>query len=70
MGTASIEHSFSQMKMIKTQLKSHLGEANLSHLMKITIESLETLSDEELEQIVDVWIRKPRKILFNTFVSI
>lgn len=40
------------MKMIKTQLRGHLGEANLSHLMKIAIESPETLSDEELEQIV------------------
>ena len=48
-GTASVKHSFSQMKMIKTQLRNHLGEANLSHLMKITIESPETLSDEELE---------------------
>ena len=33
-----------------------------SLLMKIAIESSETLSDEELEQIVDVWNRKPRRI--------
>ena len=38
----------------KTQLRSCLGEANISHLMKIAIELPETLSDEELEQIVDV----------------
>ena len=55
-------HSFSQMKIIKTQLRSRLGEANLSHLMKIIIESPETLSDEQLQQIVDVWNRKPRRI--------
>ena len=60
--TASVERSFSQMKMIKTRLRSRLGEDNLSHLMKITIESPEILSDEELEEIVDVWNRKPRRI--------
>jgi len=49
------------MKIIKTQLRSHLGESNLSHLMKIAIKSPEALSDEELEQI-DVWNRKPRRI--------
>ena len=37
-GTASVEPSFSQMKMINTtigRLKNHLGEANHSHLMKM-----------------------------------
>ena len=53
-GTASVERSFSQMKMIKTWLRSCLGEDNLSHLMKITIESPGILSDEELEEIIDV----------------
>ena len=33
----------------------------LSHLVKIAIESQWTLSEEELEQIVDVWKRKPRR---------
>jgi hypothetical protein len=61
-GTASVERSFSQMKMIKTRLRNRLGEANLSHLMKIAIESPQTLSDEELEQIVDIWSRKSRRI--------
>ena len=58
-GTASVERSFSQMKMIKTRLRYHLGEANLSHLMKIAIERV---SDTELEQIVEIWNRKPRRI--------
>ena len=30
--------------------------------MKIALESPEALSDEELEQIVTVWTRKPRRI--------
>ena len=38
-GTASVERSFSQMKMIKTRLRNRLGEKSLSHLMKIAIES-------------------------------
>ena len=31
--------------VIKMRLRNRLGEANLSHLMKIAIESPETLSD-------------------------
>ena len=61
-GTASIERSFSHMKMVKSRLRNRLGEANLSYLMKIALESPEALSDEELEQIVTVWTRKPRRI--------
>ena len=62
-GTASVERSFSQMKMIKTRLRSRLGEKSLSYLMKIAIESPEKLSDSELENIVDLWYRKSRRII-------
>ena len=61
-GTTSVECSFSQIKMIKTRRSNRLGETNLSHLMKIAVESPQTLSDEELEQIVDIWNRKSRRI--------
>ena len=64
-GTASIECLFSCMKMIKSRLRNRLGEPNLSHLMKIALESPEVLSDEDLEQIVDVWIRKQEELPFN-----
>ena len=60
--TASVERSFSQMKMIKTRLRSQIGASSLSHLMKIAIESPEKLSDDDLEQIIKVWNRKPRRI--------
>ena len=53
---------FFDMKMVKSRLRNRLGEANLSYLMKIALESPEALSDEELEQIVTVWTRKPRRI--------
>lgn len=61
--TASVERSFSQMKMIKTCLRNRLGEDNLSNLMKIAIESPESLADEDLEQIIDVWNEKPRRLI-------
>ena len=54
----------------ENELRSRLGAANLSHLMKITIESPETLSDEELEQIVDFGIESQEELLFNTFCFI
>ena len=53
-GTASVERSFSHMKMVKSRLRNQLGEADLSYLMKIELESPDALSDEELEQIVTV----------------
>ena len=61
-GTASVECSFSHMEMVKSRLRNRLGEDNLSYIMKIALESPEALSDEELEQIVTVWTRKPRRI--------
>ncbi len=63
-GTASVERSFSHMKMVKSRLRNRLGEANPSYLMKIALESPEALSDKELEQIVTFWTRKPRRIAF------
>ena len=62
-GTASVERSFSQIKMIKTRLRNRLGEDNLSNLMKIAIESPESLADKDLEQIIDVWNEKPRRLI-------
>ena len=61
-GTASVERSFSHMNMVKSRLRNRLGEANLSYLMKIVLESPAALTDEELEKIGTVWTRKPRRI--------
>ena len=61
--TASVERSFLKMKMIKkTSLRNSLGDTNLSHLTKIVIESLQSLSDEEL---VSIWNRKSEEYLFD-----
>ena len=56
--TASIERSFSQMKLIKTRLCSSLTDKNLSNLMKIAIEAPDELTDNDLQQIIDVWNRR------------
>jgi len=61
-GTASVERSFSQMKLIKTRLRNRTGESSLSYLMKIAIETPEKLTDTDLEAIISIWNRKPRRI--------
>ena len=40
-----------------------MGEMCLSLLMKIAIESPPKMSDGELEVVIDVWNRKPRRIV-------
>ena len=61
--TASVERSFSQMKLIKTRLRSSLNDKSLSNLMKIALESPVELTDSHLEEIVDVWNRKSRRVV-------
>ena len=60
--TASVERSFSEMKLIKTRLRNSLSEGTLSQLMRIGIESPEKLTDDYLDSILEVWNRKPRRI--------
>ena len=60
--TASVERSFSQMKLLKTRLRNRLSDKNISHLMKIAIESPDQLQDTDLEEIINVWNRKNRKV--------
>ena len=60
--TASEEQSFSDMKLIKNRIRKRLTELSLSNLMKIVIESPTKLTDSDLEEIVDVWNRKGRRI--------
>ena len=60
--TASVEQSFSDIKLIKNRLRNRLTELSLSNLMKIVTESPEKLTDNDLEGIVDMWNRKGRWI--------
>ena len=61
--TALVERSFLQMNLIKTRLRSSLNDKSLSNLMKIALESPVELTDSHLEEIVDVWNRKSRRIV-------
>ena len=61
--TASVERSFSQMKLIGTRLRSSLNDKSLSNLMKVALESPDELTDSHLEEVVNVWNRKSRRIV-------
>ena len=60
-GTASVERTFSQMKLVKNWLQNRMSEQTLSYLMRIAIESPEALSNENIEEIVDIWNKKKQK---------
>ena len=61
--TASVERSFSQMKLIKTRLRGSLNDKSLSNLIKIALESPDELTDSHLEEVVNVWNRKSIRIV-------
>jgi len=52
-GTASVERSFSKIKMIK--LDSETDYLKKTYLMKISIESLQKLTDKDLEMMIEIW---------------
>lgn len=61
--TATVERSFSDMKLIKTRLRNRLGDETLDQAMRVSIEGPETLKEEHLEAILDHWKDcKPRRI--------
>jgi len=62
-GTASVERSFSKMKMMKTQPRNRLSEKSLSYLIKISIESPQKLTDKDLKTMIEIWNRKARRIV-------
>ena len=62
--TATVERSFSDMKLIKTRLRSRLGEETLNHTMQISIEGPDKLNSEDLDSIIQYWKeKKTRKIM-------
>ena len=51
-GTASVERSFSQMKMIETRLRNRLTDVTLAQLMRTAIEGSDYTS-VNFEEILD-----------------
>ncbi len=63
--TATVERSFSDMKLVKTMLRSRLSEETLDQAMRVCIEGPEKLSYRELETIVEHWKnQKKRRLAF------
>ena len=60
--TATVERTFSQMKLIKTCLRNRLSDSNLEHLMKIAIEG-PSISNVDFNEILDIFKQKNRRIL-------
>ena len=52
-GTATVECSFSQMKIMKTRLRSRLNDVNLARLMQIAIEGPQ-LYTTDFNEILDI----------------
>ena len=53
--TASVERSFSQMKLIRTRLRTSLTKCRLTQLMRIAIGSPDQITEGEIEVILDIW---------------
>ena len=53
--TATVERD---MKLIKTQLRSRLGEETLNHTMQISIQGPDKLNSEDLDSIIQYWKEK------------
>ena len=51
--TATVERTFSSMKLIKTRLRSRMGENTLEHTMRICIEGPDQSTDDTLEAVID-----------------
>ena len=54
MVTATVEHSFNQMKIVKIRLHNRLSDINLARLMRIVIEGPE-LASVNFNEILDVF---------------
>ena len=62
--TATVERSFSDIKLIKTRLRSRLGEETLNHTMRISIEGPDKLNSEDIDNIIQYWKeKKTRKLV-------
>ena len=62
-GTASVERSFSQMKMIETRLCNRLADTTLAQLMQIAIEGPE-LGDADFDKILEVFGERNWRLKF------
>ena len=50
----TVERSFSQLKLVKTRLRSRISDSNLAKLMRIAIE-VPDLTTVDFNEIIDVF---------------
>ena len=71
--TATVERSFSNMKLLKTRLRSRMSEETLDYYIRICIEGPDQLSDENLEAVLEYYkgmkIRKIKLCAFSCFTN-
>ena len=62
-GTASVECSFSQMKLVKTRLRSRIDDRSLARLMRIATEGPELVHvDVDFNEILDIFKAQNHRI--------
>ena len=54
-GSAECERMFSLMNRLKTDLRSRMKNGRLNDLMTVNRLAPSTLSDEELDELIDFW---------------
>ena len=59
---ATLEQSFSQLKLMNTKLRDQISDCNLARLMPIAIEGSELLSVDFME-VLEVFKEKNHRIL-------
>ena len=57
-GNAVVERLFSLMKLTKTGLRNRIGDQNIDMLLRLNKEAPEKWSEDQKEDLVDLWIRK------------
>ena len=71
--TTTVERSFSNMKLLKTRLRSRMSEETLDYYIRICIEGPDQLSDENLEAVLEYYkgmkIRKIKLCAFSCFTN-
>ena len=53
--TSEVERGFSTMNLLVLPLRTPLNDANVDRLMRISIDGPTNFSDNELEQMVDIF---------------
>ena len=62
--TATVERSFSTVKLVKTNIRSRLIDCTLDSCMRIAIEGPDSLADDDIEAIISIYLetKKTRRL--------